>query len=100
MVDAATALTDFDGISYAKGASALRQLAVHLGDEVFFDGLRAHFAKHSYGNAEFADLIGAWTAAGAEDLDEWARMAAHQRPGLPAGWCPRWRADRPADRAG
>ncbi|MEO6702488.1 MAG: aminopeptidase N [Jatrophihabitantaceae bacterium] len=72
--DAATALAAFDGISYAKGASALRQLAVHLGDEVFFTGLREHFAKHSYANAEFADLIGAWTEAGGEGLTDWAEQ--------------------------
>jgi aminopeptidase N len=72
--DARTALTDFDGISYAKGASVLRQLAAHLGDEVFLDGLRAYIAEHADGNAEFADLIGAWTAAGAPvDLDDWSR---------------------------
>jgi aminopeptidase N len=70
--DAASALADFDGISYAKGAAVLKQLAAHLGDEVFFGGLRAHFAAHAYGNADFADLIAAWTAAGAVNLDEWA----------------------------
>ena len=41
--DADAALQDFDGISYAKGAAVLRQLAAHLGDEVFFGGLRHHF---------------------------------------------------------
>jgi aminopeptidase N len=70
--DAASALADFDGISYAKGASVLKQLAAHLGDEVFFGGLRDYFAQHSYGNAEFGDLMRAWTAAGARDLDTWA----------------------------
>ncbi len=38
--DAISALQDFDGISYAKGAAVLKQLAAYLGDEVFFDGLR------------------------------------------------------------
>jgi aminopeptidase N len=71
--DARTALTEFDGISYAKGASVLRQLATHLGDDVFLAGLRDYIAEHAEGNAEFADLIGAWTAAGASDLDEWSR---------------------------
>jgi aminopeptidase N len=88
--DAAGALADFDGISYAKGASALKQLAVHLGDEVFFAGLRRHFERHQFGNAEFADLIAAWTEAGAVDLDDWAQrwlrtsgldtLTAEQRP--------------------
>jgi aminopeptidase N len=72
--DAAAALADFDGISYAKGAAALRQLAAHLGEEVFLGGLREHFARHSYRNATLADLLAAWTAAGATDLDDWARQ--------------------------
>ena len=70
--DAASALADFDGISYAKGAAVLKQLASYLGDDVFFGGLRAHFAAHAFGNADFRDLIGAWAAAGASELDEWA----------------------------
>ena len=71
--DAASALSAFDGISYAKGASALRQLAAQLGDDVFFGGLRRYIGSHANGNAEFADLLGAWTAAGARDLDVWTK---------------------------
>jgi aminopeptidase N len=70
--DAAGALSEFDGISYAKGASVLRQLALHLGDEVFLDGLRRYIRSHAEGNAEFAQLLAAWTEAGAVELDEWA----------------------------
>ncbi|MDQ1745311.1 MAG: aminopeptidase, partial [Pseudonocardiales bacterium] len=93
--DAAAALADFDGISYAKGASVLKQLAAHLGDEVFFAGLRRHFERHRFGNAEFADLISAWTDAGAVDLERWAEvwlrtsgldtLSADQRAASPAG---------------
>lgn len=71
---AAAALAEFDGISYAKGASALRQLAAHLGDEVFLAGLREHFARHRFGNATLADLLEAWTEAGAGDMPSWARQ--------------------------
>ncbi len=71
-VDAAAALQDFDGISYAKGAAVLKQLASYLGDDVFLGGLRAYVERHAFGNAEFAELIAAWTEAGAEDLDGWA----------------------------
>ena len=70
--DAKTALNDFDGISYAKGAAVLRQLGAHLGDDVLLGGLRDHFHTHAYGNASLADLIGAWTAAGAHDMQGWA----------------------------
>ncbi|GAB3766888.1 aminopeptidase N [Microlunatus parietis] len=70
--DAQSALQDFDGISYAKGAAVLRQLVAYLGDDVFLGGLKDYFARHAYGNAEFADLIAAWTRAGAVELDDWA----------------------------
>ncbi|CAA9412724.1 MAG: Membrane alanine aminopeptidase N [uncultured Propionibacteriaceae bacterium] len=71
--DAQAALQDFDGISYAKGAAVLRQLVSALGDDVFFDGLRDYFDRHAFGNAQFADLITAWTRAGAAGLDAWAQ---------------------------
>ena len=70
--DGASALQDFDGISYAKGAAVVKQLAAFVGEEVFIDGLRAYFHRHAFGNATFADLIGAWTEAGAVGLDGWA----------------------------
>ncbi|HJQ41570.1 MAG TPA: aminopeptidase N, partial [Jatrophihabitantaceae bacterium] len=70
--DTARALTEFDGISYAKGASVLRQLAVYLGDDTFLAGLRRYIAGHADGNAELSDLLSAWTDAGAHDLDTWA----------------------------
>jgi aminopeptidase N len=72
-VDAATALQNFDGISYAKGASALKQLVVHIGDDAFLAGVVRHLHAHAYGNATFADLLAAWTDAGAADLDHWAQ---------------------------
>ena len=71
-VDAAAALQDFDGISYAKGASVLRQLVAYLGDDVFLAGLRDYFDRYAYRNAEFSELLACWTAAGAADLDRWA----------------------------
>ena len=57
VADAAQALLNFDGISYAKGASVLRQLVAWLGDEAFLAGLNAHFAAHRFGNATLADLL-------------------------------------------
>ncbi len=71
-VDAEAALQDFDGISYAKGASVLKQLVAHLGDDVFLAGLRDYFTTHAYGNAALADLLAAWQRAGAKDLGSWA----------------------------
>jgi aminopeptidase N len=72
--DSAAALLNFDGISYAKGAAALRQLAALLGDDAFFAGLRQYFATHAYGNATLADLLAALGAASGRDLGEWARL--------------------------
>jgi aminopeptidase N len=103
--DAATALQNFDGISYAKGASVLKQLNSRLGDEVFLGGVRDHFEKHRYGNAAMADLLEAWERAGAGDLtgfrDGWLLTAGPDRIELdrPAGVVRRTvPAGHPADR--
>ena len=72
--DAANALNNFDGISYSKGQSVLRQLVAWLGDEVFLEGLRDHFDRHAYGNAELSDLLDSLGAASGRDLTEWARV--------------------------
>lgn len=72
VTDAAQGLLNFDGISYAKGASVLRQLVAWLGDEAFLAGLNAHFAGHRFGNATLADLLAGLSAASGRDLTEWA----------------------------
>ncbi len=72
VVDTAHALLNFDGISYAKGAATLRQLAAWLGDDDFLAGLRRHVAQHAYGNATLADLLDAVGAASGRTLMSWA----------------------------
>ena len=57
--DTASAWHNFDGISYAKGASALRQLVVWLGEKTFLAGINDHFARHRFGNATLADFLDA-----------------------------------------
>ncbi|MDX2968022.1 aminopeptidase N [Kribbella solani] len=79
--DALASLDDFDGISYAKGAAVLKQLAAYLGDDVFLAGVNAHIAANEFGNATFADLLAKWTEAGAVGLDDWAQ-AWLRTPGL------------------
>jgi aminopeptidase N len=78
-VDASAALQDFDGISYAKGSSILKQLNAAIGDEVFFAGAIDHFTRHRFGNATMHDLFGSWERAGAGDLSDftsnWLRTA-------------------------
>ncbi len=71
-VDAESALQDFDGISYAKGASLLKQLVAFVSDDVFLAGLRRYFDAHAFANAELADLLASWTAVGAIGLEDWA----------------------------
>ena len=73
VTDAAEALLNFDGISYAKGAAALRQLVAWLGEEAFLAGLRGHFAAYRFGNATLSDLFSRLTSAGGRDLTAWAR---------------------------
>ncbi|KJK55082.1 aminopeptidase N [Saccharothrix sp. ST-888] len=68
----AEAMVNFDGIAYAKGASALRQLVAWLGDEAFFAGINEHFARHRFGNAELADFLDALATASGRDVQGWA----------------------------
>ncbi len=72
VVDLDTAESVFDGITYGKGASVLRQLVAWVGEEPFLAGLRAYFAEHAYGNAEFADLLRALEASSGRPLADWA----------------------------
>jgi aminopeptidase N len=70
--DTASALLNFDGISYAKGASALRQLVAWLGERDFLAGINRHLTKHRFGNAALADLIDSLAVASGRDVHGWA----------------------------
>jgi aminopeptidase N len=63
---------NFDGITYAKGASALKQLVAWVGEEDFFAGLRSYFTKYAYGNTELGDLLAELSEASGRELDTWA----------------------------
>ncbi|MDQ0690638.1 aminopeptidase N [Arthrobacter sp. W4I7] len=65
---------NFDGITYAKGASVLRQLVAWVGPEQFMAGVREYFAKHSWQNTELRDLLVELEKASGRDLDEWGRQ--------------------------
>ncbi|HUR14288.1 MAG TPA: aminopeptidase N [Mycobacteriales bacterium] len=71
--DSRTAMLNFDGISYAKGASVLRQLVAFVGEETFFRGLRAYLAEHAFGSTDLGDLLDAVERASGQELREWAR---------------------------
>ncbi len=70
--DTASALLNFDGISYAKGASALRQLVAWLGEKDFLAGINTHFERHRFANATLADFIDSLASATDRDVHAWA----------------------------
>ncbi len=69
---------NFDGITYAKGASVLKQLVHWVGTEAFDEGLRRYFRKHAWGNTTLRDLLAELEATSGRDLDEWARLWLQQ----------------------
>ena len=72
MVDLQAVEVNFDGITYAKGASVLKQLAAYVGYDEFLAGLRAYFAAHAFGNATLADLLAALEETSGRDLSSWS----------------------------
>jgi aminopeptidase N len=72
--DLEAAKQNFDGITYAKGASVLKQLVAYAGFEAFIAGSRAYFRKHAYGNTTLADLLDALGASSGRDLAGWAQQ--------------------------
>ena len=67
------ALANFDGISYAKGASVLKALVAYVGREQFFAGVRAYFAEYAWGNASLGDLLAKLEQASGKDLSDWSK---------------------------
>ncbi|QKV94958.1 aminopeptidase N [Streptomyces sp. NA02950] len=65
-------LVNFDGITYAKGASVLKQLVAYVGMDAFFTGVQAYFKRHAYGNTRLADLLGALEETSGRDLKTWS----------------------------
>ena len=65
---------NFDGITYAKGASVLKQLVAWVGQEPFMRGVSSYFKKHAYQNTELADLLMELEAESGRDLSEWSRL--------------------------
>ena len=65
---------NFDGITYAKGASVLKQLVAWVGQESFMRGVSAYFKKHAYQNTELKDLLKELEAESGRDLSEWSKI--------------------------
>ena len=72
VTDTDAALTNFDGISYAKGSAVLRQLVAWIGDQAFLSGLRDYFQAYAFRNATLHDLLAALSRASGRDLVGWA----------------------------
>jgi aminopeptidase N len=67
------AIANFDGISYAKGASVLRQLVATIGRDNFFAGIRAYFAAYGWANATLADWLNSLEASSGASLTDWSK---------------------------
>ncbi len=72
--DLEAAKQNFDGITYAKGASVLKQLVAYVGFEAFIAGSRDYFRQHAYGNTSLSDLLAALSASSGRDLAGWAQQ--------------------------
>ncbi|MFI5533282.1 aminopeptidase N [Kitasatospora sp. NPDC051853] len=66
-------MVNFDGITYAKGASVLKQLVAYVGQDEFFKGVQAYFKAHSWGNTRLSDLLGALEQTSGRDLKAWSK---------------------------
>jgi aminopeptidase N len=74
IVDVAAVEVNFDGITYAKGASVLKQLVAYVGRDEFLAGVRRYFRTHEYGNTTLADLLGELSKASGRDLSDWSEQ--------------------------
>ncbi|MFI2455883.1 aminopeptidase N [Streptomyces sp. NPDC019539] len=66
-------LVNFDGITYAKGASVLKQLVAYVGMDEFFRGVQAYFKRHAFGNTRLTDLLTALEETSGRDLKTWSK---------------------------
>ncbi|WP_460795777.1 aminopeptidase N [Microbacterium sp. GXF0217] len=72
--DLEAAKLNFDGITYAKGASVLKQLVAFVGEDAFFEGARRYFAAHAFGNTSLEDLLSELEAVSGRDVRPWSRV--------------------------
>jgi aminopeptidase N len=73
MPDTESIHTNFDGITYAKGASVLRQLVAWVGEDEFLRGLAGYFRRHEYGNTDLSDFLTALEESSGRDLHAWSK---------------------------
>ena len=71
--DAEAVEVNFDGITYAKGASVLKQLVAYVGRDAFLAGVRQYFADNAYGNTQLPDFLHALNQASGRELSDWSK---------------------------
>ncbi|MFE2018347.1 aminopeptidase N [Streptomyces sp. NPDC059499] len=71
--DLEDAKLNFDGITYAKGASVLKQLVAYVGRDAFLEGARRYFKQHAYGNTQLGDLLSVLAETSGRDMTSWSR---------------------------
>ncbi len=71
--DLEDAKLNFDGITYAKGASVLKQLVAYVGPDAFLEGARRYFKRHAYGNTRLGDLLSVLEETSGRDMTSWSR---------------------------
>ncbi|MFF4120619.1 aminopeptidase N [Streptomyces sp. NPDC001714] len=70
--DLQDAKLNFDGITYAKGASVLKQLVAYVGQDAFLEGARRYFKRNAYGNTRLGDLLSVLAETSGRDMGAWA----------------------------
>ena len=73
IIDIEAVETNFDGITYAKGAAVLKQLVAWVGRDAFFAGLRGYFDAQAWGNSTLQDLLLSLETASGRDLSAWSK---------------------------
>ncbi|MDJ1138240.1 aminopeptidase N [Streptomyces iconiensis] len=71
--DLEDAKLNFDGITYAKGASVLKQLVAYAGKDAFLEGARRYFKRHAYGNTRLEDLLSVLEETSGRDMAAWSK---------------------------
>ncbi|WP_026530700.1 aminopeptidase N [Haematomicrobium sanguinis] len=72
ITDLDAAKQNFDGITYAKGASVLKQLVAYVGFDSFIDAARSYFREHAFGNTTLNDFLDALERASGRDMRAWS----------------------------
>lgn len=72
IADIEAAEASVDMITYAKGASVLRQLVAVVGEDRFLAALRRYFGRFAWQNTDVQDLVTELEREAGRDLSQWA----------------------------